>query len=123
MHYAARIDRGEISPAAVPSMAGVDIEWEHYTNAGSLQAAQLMVEAYGVGGNPVALKSRHTQRLAIDWNITWDGELKIKKKDGVLVNVGDPPNGVTNTRLHAVGASYGVLKLWNDPPHWSSDGF
>ncbi|MCA1992377.1 MAG: peptidoglycan-binding protein [Coleofasciculus sp. S288] len=122
MHYAAKIDRGQIVPARVPSMAGVDIEWVHYTNAGSLQAAEQMVEAYGLGGNPVALKSLHTQRLAIDWNITWDGTLKIKKKDGVLVSIGDPPNGAFNVLLHAVGASYGVLKLWSDPPHWSING-
>lgn len=123
MHYAARIDRGEISPAAVPSMSGVDIQWVHYTNAGSLQAAEQMVAAYGIGGNPVALESRHTQRLAIDWNITWGGTLSIKKSDGKRVSVGSPPNGASNTALHAVGSSYGVIKLLNDPPHWSNDGF
>jgi hypothetical protein len=122
MHYAARIDRGEIAPEDVPSRAGVDIEWVHYTNAGSLQAAQQMVEAYGLGGNPVALVSRHTQRLAIDWNITWEGTLNIKKKDGTLVSIGNPPNGTSNTALHALGTSYGVIKLLNDPPHWSNDG-
>ncbi|HEY9794174.1 MAG TPA: peptidoglycan-binding domain-containing protein [Leptolyngbyaceae cyanobacterium] len=122
MHYSARIDRGQIAPEDVPSMAGVDIEWVHYTKAGSLQAAELMVEAYGTGGNPVALESRHTQKLAIDWNITWKGTLKIKKKDGSIVSIGNPPNGANNIGLHAVGTSYGVFKLLNDPPHWSSDG-
>lgn len=122
MHYSAMIDRGQIAPDDVPSMAGVDIEWVHYTNAGSLQAAELMVEAYGTGGNPVALESRHTQKLAIDWNITWEGTLKIKKKDGSLVSIGNPPNGANNIALHAIGTSYGVFKLLNDPPHWSSDG-
>ncbi len=122
MHYAAKIDRGQIAAEDVPAMAGVDIEWVHYTNAGSVQAAEQMVEAYGVGGNPVALESRHTQKLAIDWNITWEGTLKIKKPDGAIVSVGSPPNGTNNTALHAVGSSYGVIKLLNDPPHWSSDG-
>jgi peptidoglycan hydrolase-like protein with peptidoglycan-binding domain len=122
MHYAAKIDRGQIAAKNVPSMAGVDIQWVHYTDAGSVQAAEQMVEAYGVGGNPVALESRHTQKLAIDWNITWEGTLKIKKSDGAIVSVGSPPNGTNNTALHAVGSSYGVIKLLNDPPHWSSDG-
>ncbi len=122
MHYSARVDRGQIAPGDVPSMPGVDIKWVHYTNAGSLQAAQLMVEAYGVGGNPVALESRHTQRLAIDWNIIWNGTITVKKKDGTSVSIGNPPNGAANTLLHSVGSSYGVFKLLNDPPHWSSDG-
>jgi hypothetical protein len=122
MHYAARIIRGEIAPGNVPSMPGVDIKWTHYTNAVALQAAQLMVDAYGIGGNPVALESRHTQRLAIDWNITWEGTIKIKRRDGAVVSISNPPNGASNTALHSVGASYGVYKLLNDPPHWSSDG-
>jgi hypothetical protein len=27
-----------------------------------------------------------------------------------------------NPVLHKIGASYGVIKLLSDPPHWSSDG-
>lgn len=122
MHYSARISRGEIRAENVPRMAGVDIQWVHYTNAVSVQAAQLMVNEFGIGGNPVALKSRHTERLAIDWNITWEGVLKIKKRDGTLINIGAPTNGANNTVLYSVGASYGVFKLANDPPHWSVDG-
>ena len=122
MHYSAKISREQIDPEDVPSMDGVDIEWAHYTNAVSRQAADLMVEAYGTGGNPVALESRHTQRLAIDWNITWEGTIKIKKKNGTTVNIGSPTNGASNISLHVVGSSYGVIKLVNDPPHWSSDG-
>jgi hypothetical protein len=26
------------------------------------------------------------------------------------------------TDLHALGATYGVIKLVSDPPHWSDDG-
>jgi hypothetical protein len=122
MHYSARISRGQIAATNVPSMPGVGINWVHYTNAGSVQAAELMVEAYGTAGNPVALESRHTQKLAIDWNITWDGTIKVKRKDGTLVTIGEPNNGVSNTALHKVGQSYGVIKLLNDPPHWSNDG-
>jgi hypothetical protein len=122
MHYAAEIDRGEIEPGDVPDFPGVDIDWVHYTNAGSLQAAEQMVDEYGIGGNPVALESLHTQRLAIDWNITWEGTLKIKNADGDIVEIGAPRNGSSNDTLAEVGASYGVYKLDSDPPHWSYNG-
>lgn len=123
MHYAARIDRGELDPVDVAPMAGVDIEWVHYTNAGSLLAAAQMVDIYGIGGNPVALSSLHTQRLAIDWNVTWEGTLKIKDGDGNIVEIGAPRDSSRNTILFDVGASYGVYKLENDPPHWSYNGY
>ena len=122
MHYAARISRGSIKAEDVPRFPGVDIQWVHYTNAVSVKAAELMVDAYGIGGNPVALKSLHTERLAIDWNITWDGILRIKRRDGTIFNISAPTNGASNTILHNVGASYGVYKLLNDPPHWSYNG-
>jgi peptidoglycan hydrolase-like protein with peptidoglycan-binding domain len=122
MHYAARLDRGEINPEAVPPMDGVDIDWVHYTRAGSIQAAQQMVDGYGIGGNPVALQSLHTRRLAIDWNITWDSTLRIKDGQGRLVGIGAPRDGSRNPALFEVGASYGVFKLESDPPHWSFNG-
>ncbi|WP_017651621.1 peptidoglycan-binding domain-containing protein [Fortiea contorta] len=123
MHYAARISRQEIAPRFVPAMAGVDIEWEHYTNAGSLQGVKEMVEAYGIGGNPVALNSRHTQKLAIDWNVTWKGTINIRDANGKVVTISDPPNAALNQPLWTVGSTYGVYKLRNDPPHWSVDGY
>ncbi len=122
MHYAARIDRGQIDPEDVPPMAGVDIKWVHYTNTGSLRAAAQMIDIYGIGGNPVALTSLHTQRLAIDWNITWEGTLKIKDGDGSTVQIGAPRDSSSNQTLWDVGASYGVYKLASDPPHWSYNG-
>lgn len=122
MHYAASIDRGEIDPKDVPSMAGVGIDWIHYTQAGSLQAVSQMLDIYGIGGNPVALQSLHTQRLAIDWNVTWKGTLKLKDGNGRIVEIGEPRDSASNKKLFEVGASYGVYKLENDPPHWSSNG-
>jgi peptidoglycan hydrolase-like protein with peptidoglycan-binding domain len=123
MHYAARIYRQEIAARFVPKMAGVDVEWEHYSNAGSVQAAQQMLDAYGVGGNPVALNSRHTQKLAVDWNVTWNGAINIRDGNGRMVNVSNPPNAALNRTLWTVGSTYGVYKLSNDPPHWSVDGY
>ena len=122
MHYAARISRGEIAPQNVPSYAGVAIDWVHYTNAGSVQAAQDMVNAYGIGSNPVALTSRHTQGYAIDWEITWQGTLNVKNAQGRIVSIGTPRTSYQNSVLWQVGATYGVIHLRYDPPHWSIDG-
>lgn len=122
MHYAAMVDRGDVDPEDVPNFSGVDIDWVHYYRAGSLLAASQMVDIYGIGGNPVALQSLHTQRLAIDWNITWEGTLRIRNGDGDVVNIGAPRNGSSNDNLFEVGASYGVYKLESDPPHWSFNG-
>lgn len=122
MHYSARVSRYDINPRDVPAFPGVDIQWLHYTDAIARQEAAAMVDAYGIGGNPVALRSRHTQRLAIDWNITWENTLQVKDSRGRTIPVGTPQDSSRNTRLFDIGASYGVYKLDRDPPHWSVDG-
>ncbi len=123
MHYCVAINNGDIDPWDVPSMAGVDIEWVQYTDALSYQAAKDMIQAYDIGSNPAALQSRHTQRLAIDWIITWNGTLSIRNANGSTVNIGAPREGNSNSQLWDVGATYGVYKLEYDPPHWSVDGY
>lgn len=123
MHYSVAINNRDIAPEDVPPSTGVDIDWVHYTNAASLQAARQMVEAYGIGSNPAALRSRHTQALAVDWLIDWQGNLNIKNAGGSIVSLGAPRNGNDNPRLWDVGATYGVYKLEYDPPHWSVDGY
>lgn len=124
MHYAVKIRRRDIDPRNVPSMSGIDIDWAHYTQAASIRAAEDMVMAFEIGDNPAALRSRHTQGLAVDWAITWEKGKPVKIKDaaGRLVTLNDPPYGDENDRLWTVGASYGVYKLSYDPPHWSVDG-
>lgn len=122
MHYAARISRGEIAPQNVPSYAGVSIDWVHYTNAASVQAARDMANTYGIGSNPVALTSRHTQGYAIDWEITWSGTLNVRNAQGRIVSIGAPRTSYENSVLWQVGATYGVIHLRYDPPHWSIDG-
>ncbi|HEY9748975.1 MAG TPA: peptidoglycan-binding domain-containing protein [Allocoleopsis sp.] len=121
MHFAAKISRSQIRAQDVTTMLGVDIDWVHYTNASSVQAAQQMVDAYGIGDNPVALRSLHTQGLAIDWFISWEGTLQIRDSSGHVVSVGAARDG-DNPALMKVGASYGVYKLVGDPPHWSVNG-
>lgn len=127
MHYAYRIAREGLNPGAIPAMAGVNICWMHFDPKGnfdlvaSKQAAEQMVIAYDIAFKP-ALTSRHTERRAIDMTITWQGELKIVDANGQIVNIKTEPRNGTNAELHRVGATYGVIKLVNDPPHWSDDG-
>lgn len=121
MHFSTKISKGQIDPRRVPPMAGVNIQWFHGNLAKSKTAATQMVRAYGIAFPP-SLKSRHTQGLAIDMTLTWAGTIKIKDATGAVKAIGAPRSGQTNTALHRVGASYGVIKLVSDPPHWSSDG-
>ncbi|MFN6486156.1 MULTISPECIES: peptidoglycan-binding protein [unclassified Nostoc] len=121
MHYAFRLSNNEIAAKDVPPMPNVDINWLHYTQAISVQAAKEMVSAYNIAFRPV-LTSRHTQRLAIDWEITWLGTLNIKNANGITVSIDQPRTSYENSTLWQVGRSYGVMKLSSDRPHWSNDG-
>jgi D-alanyl-D-alanine dipeptidase len=127
MHFAFSIARENLDPAAVPAKAGVDIQWVHpatpsVTSAKASQdAAEKMVQAYGIAFKP-ALGSRHTEGRAIDMSIAWIGDLVIAKADGTSITVTSAPRSGDNSSLQHVGASYGVIKLVSDPPHWSNDG-
>ena len=69
MHWSWKIVHGT-APNSVPARDGVPIEWVHPTNNASTQAAQDMVNAYGLANLGVApsLNSRHTQGNAIDFS-------------------------------------------------------
>ena len=121
MHWCYQVADGSVAPGKVPAMAGVDIDWDHGDASASRKAAQAMVGGYDID-YPAALTSRHTARAAIDMNVSWSGSLDIVDGDGKTVSVGTPRNGVSNTTLHTVGASYGVHKLVKDHPHWSDNG-
>lgn len=121
MHYSYKIARSGLGPATVPAMAGVDIDWVHRDARGNVNlpasraAAAQMVSGYGIVYAP-ALVSRHSQGRALDMNIS--NYLKRQFVDA---------NRVTTTvnsaaGLHALGATFGVIKLVSDPPHWSDDG-
>lgn len=115
MHYSAALTRGTIAAADVPRFAGVEIEWDHGTVETSRAAARAMVSAYGIV-YPPALTSRHTERRAIDMTISNVKNKKIKGASGTEVLIRQEGD------LHALGATYGVNKLFGDPPHWSDDG-
>jgi hypothetical protein len=121
MHWCYHVAKGLKSPKSVPTMDGVDINWDHGDDAKSRKAAQQMMDAYDIAFEP-ALASRHTEGKAVDMDISWSGTLKIKKADDTEVSIGIPRNGADNETLHGVGKSYGVQKLKKDAPHWSSDG-
>ncbi len=124
MHWCCKVagykDKGgnfiQVQPSLVPAMPGVDIDWTHGGNvAAARAAAKAMVAAYKIA-YPAALASRHTEGRAIDMTIMWKGEISVRTKGGVLKPCKKQED------LWPVGASYGVINLPSDPPHWSSDG-
>jgi hypothetical protein len=120
MHWAYEVAKG-YNPATVPSEPGVDIGWLHRRADGSPDpaaskaAAADMVSAYKIVHAP-SLGSRHQFGRAIDMNVTWTGSLTIVNGHGTTVTL------ATNAELHTVGATFGVIKLVTDAPHWSDDG-
>jgi hypothetical protein len=125
-HWSWLIALGKAEPSEATAMSGVDIQWDHGST--SKDGAQEMVDGFSLAvppdsTNAPALMSNHIAGKAIDMYITWTGELKVKKKDGTIVNVPYLNNANLNAKLHAVGESYSVKKLKTDAPHWSIDGF
>lgn len=129
MHYAWTISNGGAAPTSDPHNTG--IIWDHGTPQATKDAATAMKNAFGMAQD-AALDSLHIQGKAIDWTITWSGDLTIKNANGddVVINTeprhGGDKNGAApttgNTTLHSVGATYGVIKLSFDEPHWSTTG-
>lgn len=127
MHWAWMIARDRISPERVPINPGIDINWVHETPQRSRQAAIAMVDAYGMQRLHVApaLRSRHTEGHAIDMNINWYHNLKIKNNWGEYIIIQSVPRDGMNNELAQVGKTYGVIKYhggFSDAPHWSIDG-
>ena len=122
MHWCCMIAQSGQDPAEVPSLPGVSIDWTH---GGSLQgarsAAAQMVTGYQIL-YPPALVSRHTQRRAIDMTIGWHGTLNIRDFNGQMHAITSAPQSGMNPDLIKVGATFGVIKLPADAPHWSDDG-
>ena len=126
-HWCWLIGLGKAKPSEATVMAGVDIEWDHGDPVKTKSGAREMIDGFGLAvpprsTNAPALTSLHIVGKAVDFSATWTGILEVKKKDGTEVAVPFLPDVNKNTTLHAVGASYGVLKLATDAPHWSIDG-
>lgn len=127
MHWAWLIAKGSVQAREATALSGVEIEWVHPTAQASQQAAQAMVDAYGMNNlnTAPALSSNHTRGTAIDMNISWSGTLTIAGTDGKNVIINTLPRTGMNVQLHAVGKGYGVTKFVGgntDKPHWSIDG-
>ncbi|MDE2596919.1 MAG: peptidoglycan-binding protein [Sphingomonadales bacterium] len=120
MHYSFRLGRGELKAKDVPAQPGCPIRWDHGDEAKSCAAAKAMSDLFAIAFKP-SLTSLHIEGRAIDMTIGWSGTLAIKDKQGHVKQVGAPRDG-GNAALQAVGASYGVIKLASDPPHWSDNG-
>lgn len=126
-HWCWRIGLGKAKPSEAKVMPGVDIEWDHGDEEKSKEGAKEMIVGFGLAvpphsTNAPALLTNHTPGKAIDMDIRWTGTIKIKKKDGTEESVLFMEDVNKNTKLHAVGESYGVKKLRTDAPHWSFDG-
>ena len=122
MHWCCMVGASGQDPRAVPPMPGVGIDWAHGGDTGAArQAAQAMMAGYQIQF-PAALTSRHTQRRAVDMTIGWNGTLSIGDFNGQSHAIASGPRDGSNPQLIAVGASFGVIKLVTDPPHWSDDG-
>jgi hypothetical protein len=126
-HWCWKIGVGMVNASEATPMEGVDIEWDHGDAEKSTAGAKEMIEGFGLAvppnsKNPPSLTSNHIPGKAIDMAIDWTGTMKIKNKDGAEETVEFIADVNKNTKLHAVGASYGVMKLTTDAPHWSHDG-
>jgi hypothetical protein len=121
MHYSWCVANGSVAPDKVPAVPGLDIRWDHGALAASRKGAQEMADLFRIAFEP-SLTSRHIEGRAIDMTIGWSGTLKIRDKPGKTRKLDAPRTGDANRDLHAVGATYGVIKLLSDPPHWSDDG-
>jgi hypothetical protein len=133
MHWSWRIVKQGFDPAKVTAMRGVDIVWAHtspdgtYSRPASIAAAAAMVQSFAIGhlGVAPALESRHTYGCAVDMRVQWYGELSIADANGKIVKIRSLPRSGMNPELHAVGATYGVIKYnkrGRDDPHWSDTG-
>lgn len=121
MRHSFLIANGSEQPSAVPAEPGVNIIWDHGDLARSMRAAQEMVKLFDIVFEP-SLTSLHMTGQAVDMDIGWSGTLAIRGKAGQLFHIDAPRNGGDNIVLHAIGATYGVIKLVSDKPHWSVNG-
>ncbi|MGH7145888.1 MAG: peptidoglycan-binding domain-containing protein [Planctomycetota bacterium] len=127
MHFAFRIAREDFDPRQVPVQGNIPIDWAHRRADGSADlprafaAAQAMVEAYEIVYRP-ALHSVHCEARAIDLTLDWAGDIVVRDAANHAIPVQGGPRNCNHPGLHAIGATYGVIKLVRDTPHWSADG-
>lgn len=124
MNRAWLVMKGQADPTCVTPIPGVAIEWDHGNKDRSKAAALELAKRFGIQSRSQAPSpnSRHVTGHAVDMKIRWSGDLPIIDGKGKVVIIKSGSRDGTNRELHKIGASYGVRKLVNDEPHWSSDG-
>lgn len=127
MHWSWMLSNRRVLSKDIPPMIGVNIDWVHETESLAINAAKNMVRKYGMSSLMVApaLKSRHTEGFAIDMNISWCNNLRIKNNYGAVFLISTEPKNGMNEHLWDVGKTFNVIKYRGgakDKPHWSIDG-
>jgi hypothetical protein len=127
MHWAWMIAKKGYNPRRVPALEGVEINWWHGDLGTSRNAAQEMVDRYGINKLKVApaLNSHHITGKAIDMKISWGGDLTILNARGMEVLITTSPRDHTNRQLIVVARTYQVIHyidVAKDRVHWSIDG-
>ncbi|MES2160522.1 MAG: hypothetical protein V4476_05155 [Pseudomonadota bacterium] len=121
------LQKNGYDPKKVPSMQGVNINWDHGTKEESVKAARDMTSALDIQTlqTKPALRSQHNAGLAIDMNISWEKTVEIKDASGAIVKINTSPRTGMNKQLIEVARTYGVKKYsgaGRDFPHWSNNG-
>lgn len=126
MYYCWQVGKKGMKADKVPKIPGVDINWDHGDEKKSAEAAKEMYAAFGIAGVVAQPgKSNHLTGNAIDMNISWSGELKIKDGKGKDVTIASDPKTERNTELQELGATFGCkngAKTIAEPWHWSTTG-
>jgi hypothetical protein len=126
MYYSWQVGKVGMKADKVPKISGVDINWDHGDEKKSKAGAKEMFDAFGIAGVVAKPgKSNHLTGNAIDMNISWTGELKMKDGNGKDVTISSKPTSERNTDLQDVGATFGCkngAKTISEPWHWSTTG-
>ncbi|WP_235085563.1 hypothetical protein [Chromobacterium sp. Beijing] len=126
-HWSYLIAKKKVKPNKAVLRPDIHILWDHGNDEKSISAARAMAQYFEILhlGTIPALRTRHTMRQAIDMSITWSGDLIITNNDSSIITIKTTPRTGMNKELHAVGATYNVVKFKlgsKDKPHWSVDG-
>lgn len=126
IHWAWRIARENYDPRQVPAMEGVNIAWWHGDVLSSREAAQEMIEAYGLDTREVApsLNSPHIEGNAVDMRIFWEGNVPVRDSGGIEHLIASEAADGIDRELPAVARTYGLVPAASggDWLHWSTDG-
>ncbi|MEP7222361.1 MAG: hypothetical protein ABI673_06795 [Novosphingobium sp.] len=121
MLYSFQLARGDLNPRHVPPIDGCDIIWDHGDELASRSSAAQMRDLFGVVYQP-SLRSLHITGEAVDMTISWQNNITVEDAFRRQHVIGGPGSGASSAALHAIGKSYGVIKLLSDAPHWSVNG-